>query len=107
VNGVGAGPAATELQLFVGCAGPPSAPANLTQSVAGNLVSLGWSPVPNVSGYVLDVGLSSGGTDLVLPVGSTTSVAGVAPSGRYFVRARAQNACGSSAPSNQVEVVVP
>ncbi len=108
MNSAGVGPASAELQLLVGCAGAPPAPAGLIQSVAGGVVTLAWNAVAGVSGYVVEVGLSPGVVNLSAPVGpGTTSVSGAAPSGTYFVRVRAQNACGLSGPSNQVVVVVP
>jgi hypothetical protein len=36
-----------------------------------------------------------------------TSVGTPAPPGTYFVRIRAQNACGTSAPSNEQAITVP
>lgn len=93
-------------KIVSGCSAP-SVPANLNRSVSGNFVSLTWSPAPGASGYVLEVGLSSGGVTLSLPLGAGTSVSGVAPSGTYFARVRSQNACGLSLPSNQLVVVVP
>ncbi len=91
---------------IVSACGGPSSPS-LTQSVGGPLVTLTWNAVAGASGYVLEVGLSSGAVDVTIPVGAATAVSGVAPSGTYFARIRAQNGCGLSAPSNQVVVVVP
>jgi hypothetical protein len=106
-NGVGVGPASNEVMLQVGCTAPPAAPSNLTQNADGSLVTLQWNPVADASAYVLAVGVSSGANDVVLPVGAVTSVSGSAPGGTYFVRVHAQNACGFSAASNQLAVLVP
>ena len=54
-------------------------------------------------------GSVAGGSNIVVyPTGSTaTSLAAPAPSGTYFVRVIATNACGQSGASNEVTVVVP
>jgi glucose/arabinose dehydrogenase len=104
VNGVGIGPASTELDIRVGCAGPPPASAFLTHGDAnpkpGNFVTLAWGSSTGATGYVLEVGSQAGGTDiLVAPLGLTTTLSTFAPAGTYHVQIRAQNKCGVSAPT--------
>ena len=89
----------------------PCAPAGtaspFTVSQSGRFVVLNWAGVANATDYVVEVGSSAGGTDLlVAPVGPVTSVSANAPPGRYYVRIRARNSCGSSAASNEVFVAI-
>ena len=66
---------------------------------------LSWAGVAGATDYVIEVGSSSGGADiLVAPVGNVTTISTVADPRVYYVRVRARNACGSSAPSNEVIV---
>ena len=74
------------------------------------MVSLGWTAAAgNATTYVIEGGTAPGLSNLgVLPTGSLdTAIAGAAPSGTYYLRMRAANASGSSAPSNEVVLVVP
>jgi hypothetical protein len=89
--------------------GPPSA---LTHAKVGLFVTLTWSaPAAGgaVTSYVIEAGSASGASDLaVIPTGSPAPIiSGVAPPGRYYVRAKAQNACGLSTPSNEILVTLP
>lgn len=109
IGSAGVGAPSTDVQIVVGCAAPPPAPAGLTQVVIGNTVALGWAKQPNVTGYLLEAGSVSGKADvgvLALPA-SPPGFLTPAPNGTYFVRVRAQNACGTSDASSQIEVVVP
>lgn len=94
---------------------PPAPTSPLLQAavVSSGTVQLGWQfggPAASVSRYVLDVGSAPGlsnifsGRDIGLQ--TTFSASGVPP-GRYYVRVRAGNYTGLSAPSNDVAVVVP
>jgi G8 domain len=87
------------------------APTSLLASVVGNHVSLNWSAPtagPPPHGYVVEAGSGPGLTDLaLLPLGSVPAIAGVAASGRYFVRVRATTTCGTSEASNEIIVDVP
>jgi hypothetical protein len=92
---------------------PPAAPLNLSSRVTGNAAALSWAaggPVASITSYVLEVGSAPGLSDIFtgLDVGLQTSFAasGVPP-GTYYVRVRAGNYSGLSAPSNEVAVVVP
>jgi predicted phage tail protein len=86
----------------------PGAPRDLVASVSGANVTLNWSP-PDTGGapstYVIAAGSASGWSNLAhLATGNTLttfSAAGI-PNGVYFVRVSAQNAIGTSAPSNEV-----
>lgn len=88
---------------------PPGPPGTLTWSVTGGVVSLSWGAATGAASYVIDAGTVSGITDIgSFPLaGSGTTFNAPVPPGTYFVRIRAVNAAGSSAPSNEVTVVVP
>jgi glucose/arabinose dehydrogenase len=89
---------------------PPDPPPSLTQTVLGSTVSLGWQPAQTggtVQGYRIEVGSRSGLVDLLqMDTTLTGFVAQGVPNGRYFVRVRAFNDHGISAPSAEVEVRV-
>lgn len=93
-------------------ASKPHAPTDVTSSVAGQSVTLQWNagPGPAPIAYVLNVGLSSGATDLTIDLlaAPTEYAVGGVPSGTYHVRVRSKNAGGAlSAPSEEIQVVVP
>ncbi len=111
-NAAGVGPASNEVAITVGGACvPPNAPGNLGFAVAGSNVTLSWSaPAGGVpASYLIDVGSSSGLTNLVTidTGGPILTVSAVAPPGRYFVRVRATNPCGAGPPSNEVSIGIP
>lgn len=108
----GTSAASNETTLSVGsCATAPSAPAVLTSSVNGSTVVLTWSASNGmVSSYIIEAGTATGLTNvLVSDTGSTATslTAGGVGSAGYYVRVRARNACGTSAPSIDNLVVVP
>jgi 5-hydroxyisourate hydrolase-like protein (transthyretin family) len=93
---------------------PPGAPTNLRASASGFTAQFSWTaPTPSTTGiatsYVIDAGVSPGGTIVSLPVpassGTSFSVPG-APAGVFYVRVRAVNAAGSGPPSNEVMLVI-
>jgi subtilisin family serine protease len=92
------------------CGAVPGTPTGLFATVVESLVTLTWNqPVTSgaITGYVLEAGSGPGITDILrAPLGVTTAFSGVAAPGLYFVRVRAVNACGQSAPSNEILVVV-
>jgi hypothetical protein len=94
------------------CSAAPAAPANLVSSKNANIVTLNWTPPPGterVSTYVVEAGSSPGGNNIATFVapGSASSFQREAPAGTYYARVFARNACGTSAPSNEVLVTVP
>lgn len=110
VNAGGTSGPSNEIQFTVGgCAGAPTAPAGLTAQIAGTTVVLSWAASSgSPASYVLEAGSSSQATDVVVSdTGSTaTTLTTIASPGTYYVRVRAQNACGQSAPSDEIIVVV-
>jgi hypothetical protein len=112
VSGSQIGPPSNEVVVQVGGAAiciqlPP--PQALTSRVDGRTVTLSWSGAANPSSqYRIEAGSASGLADLAVlmlpPAPNQFSVS--APPGTYFVRIRAVNACGASAPSNEIVVSV-
>jgi len=90
--------------------GPPS---NLAATVTGTRVLLTWSPptTGTASDYIIEVGSSPGASNVRT---ISTSVNGLVATrweaslnpGTYYIRVKAVNARGTSAPSNEVIVVV-
>lgn len=94
------------------CSGPPAAPTGLTGSVTNGFVSLAWTAPASGQApvsYVLTAGSAPGASDItVYNTGNLlTAIGAPAPSGTYYIRAAAANACGTSAASNEVRLVVP
>jgi hypothetical protein len=84
---------------------PSGTPAPFSVTVSGRFVVLNWAGVAGAADYVIEVGSGPGRSDmLVAPVGAVTSVSTTADPNTYYVRVRARNACGESAPSNEVVV---
>ena len=89
----------------------PVAPVNMAVTVQGSTVQLSWSPgVSNATTlrYLLEAGTAPGLANITTAdVGPQTSLTvGGVPPGTYFVRVRAANVTGDSAPSNEVVVTV-
>ncbi len=90
----------------------PVAPAGLSATLSGNVVTLSWSaPVTGATptSYVVDVGTTSGTTNLgsVNTGGTATSISGTLPAGRYFIRLRSRANTLVSPPSSEIVVIVP
>lgn len=91
---------------------PPGAPSSLTVSSAGSSVSLTWQASTSggpAAAYIIEGASGPRLADLAtFSTGSTVtsfSVVGVYAGG-YYLRVRATNAAGTSAPSNEVFLVV-
>jgi phosphatidylserine/phosphatidylglycerophosphate/cardiolipin synthase-like enzyme len=86
-------------------------PVNLGWSAVGNSVTLTWDAAPTGGspiGYIIEAGFAPGRKDVELIHYSTTttwSIDGV-PNGVYYVRMRAGNGLGISAPSSEMIVYV-
>jgi glucose/arabinose dehydrogenase len=88
----------------------PGAPTGLSASVTGSSVSITWTPPATggaATGYLLEAGTAQGATNIgTFPTSAPgLAVAGV-PTGQYFVRVRATNAVGTSAPSSDITINV-
>ena len=115
-NNVGVGPPSNEVSLLVlgpppPCTGPPAPPNRLNSAVSGSTVTLQWNAsVGPTTSYVVEAGSFSGLADLAnFDTGGTATTLTVTGVGRgvYYVRLKGRNACGASAPSNEVVVSVP
>lgn len=100
--------ASNEIAVHVGVPVPPSAPANLLATVAGDSLTLAWTNTfggAAPTGLVVDV---SGAATGSLPIGvSDTFAVGGIPGGTYTLSLRAVNAAGVSPSSNAVTVTLP
>jgi len=110
-NAGGASEASNEAKVVVGnCTAPPSVPSGLSFSVNGSTVVLNWEASKSgPTSYIVQTETGAeGNSPAVVDTGglkTTFTAEDVAP-GTYFVRVRARNACGGSALSEKVTVVV-
>jgi len=102
------------------CAGAPAVPASVAASVTGqgnssipSEITVSWQGVPTTgptaaTTYIVEAGNASDAANIaVFDTRSTrTSTQESATNGRYYVRVRAANACGRSAPSPEAVVNV-
>ena len=88
-----------QVQLTVGCGGPPPAPANFVAAVSGATASMSWGAVALATSYTVEVGSAPGAKDVSTLTSATTSVVANAPTGTYYARVRAVSACGTGAAS--------
>jgi fibronectin type III domain protein len=90
----------------------PIAPSQLVAVVVSNRVTLTWAPPSGgdpPTSYVVEAGSSTGLVDLAnFDTGSASPslIADGLPARTYFVRVRAKNGAGASAPSNETIVTV-
>lgn len=113
-NAAGTGPESTAVTVTLPTVPPPPGPPTaFSASVAGDTATFTWTPPTSggaVSGYVLIAGVSSGFAIPIatapLPASSPGLVVPGVPAGTYYLRVVAQNAGGTSAPSNEAAVTV-
>jgi hypothetical protein len=101
--------ASNEVQVVVSnTCSAPAAPTVSAQAT-GNTVNIGWSAVAGAAGYQLAVATAPGGPAVhTQPFGGNqtgVTYPGV-PSGTYYLRVSAVNACGLQAVSAEVTLVV-
>lgn len=107
VTSAGTSGPSNEIVLNVGgsCA-PPPAPTGMTGIASGSQVTLAWNASAGATGYIVQAGSASGLSNLATIAVAGNGLSTPAPNGTYFVRVLAQNACGTSASSNEVIVTV-
>jgi predicted phage tail protein len=105
----------TTLRVASATAGPlvaPGAPTGFTATASGSVVTLTWiAPTTGdpPTSYAIEAGSAAGQANIAnFDTGSTATTLAVfnVPSGTYFVRVRALNSAGGSAPSNEFQLVV-
>ena len=88
-----------------GCTGAPGPPGTPTSTVSGNNVTVFWTAPSGSapSSYFIEAGTASGLSNAAaFDTGSTAlSLSATAPNGRYFVRVRGRNACGTGPTSGE------
>lgn len=110
-NSFGISPPSNERVLTVtGCTAPPSAPVGFLALYSGQSVEFQWALDDSgcaATSYLIEAGSAPTLTDVaVVPVtGTRVAFAGV-PIGVYYVRLRARNAQGVSAPSIEQTVYI-
>lgn len=113
-NAQGTGPESATVTVTLPSVPPsPAAPTNLVVSVLGNSATFSWTAPSSggtVSNYLLVAGLTPGFAvplgSLPLPASSTTTAIPGIPPGTYYVRVLAQNAGGTSAPTNEAPLTI-
>ena len=112
-NAGGTSPASNEATLVVGgCTAAPAAPTGLNLvSNSGGTVVLSWVAASgSPSTYLVEAGSSPGLSNLANSDLGGTSISFTAngvPRGTYYVRVRARNACGTSAATSDLAVMIP
>jgi hypothetical protein len=106
-NACGTSAPSADTTVVVGGCTAPGAGSSLTSTVSGRTVTLNWGASSGATEYVLEVGSTTGASNvLVTSMGTLTSFSALAPPGTYFVRIRPRNACGSGGASNEVVITV-
>ena len=103
--------AGQKFRVFQRSRSVPAPPVALVAKLAGQRLQLRWSPSESASTsdtYLVDYGLAPGhsmGSPISVGLNRELIVNDVPP-GRFFIRIRASNEYGLSAPSNEVELAV-
>jgi predicted phage tail protein len=94
--------APTNETAFTVACNVPGVPTGVNMVTSSSTVALGWTAISGATSYVVEIGTSSGGTNIANTTTTATSFAVSASPGTYYARVRARNACGTSAASTQV-----
>lgn len=113
-NASGAGPESSPVTVTLPTVpAPPGAPTALVASASGNTATFTWNPPSSggaVANYLLAAGVTPGFAvplaSLPLTGSSTGTVVPGVPAGTYYIRVVAQNAGGTSAPTNEAVLTV-
>lgn len=105
VNRFGPGPLSQEISFVVGGPEAPGTPSALTATWQGTVVTLSWGASLGAATYIVEAGSVPGASDMgSFVIGAATSYSVDVPPGTFYVRVRAANSLGMSAPSNEVVV---
>jgi len=111
VNRCGVSLPSNEIAIVLdGATSLPATPTGFAGNVNGRTVTFQWSPATTgglPAGFELAAGVTPGGVIGVFPTTATQLVVPNAPSGTFYVRVRAVNAAGASAPTADIVVTVP
>jgi hypothetical protein len=81
----------------------PGAAGNLTSSLSGSTRTLTWSAGANATDYDIQIGTTSGGSDLVRDNTTHTNYTwtggGSGTTNTFYARVHSHNSCGSGPPS--------
>jgi hypothetical protein len=109
MNALGTGGASNETTVSVAAPSMPGPPSVNPPQVSGGTVTLSWSAGSGgaPTGYTLFASTTPGGVPIAtVPVAGTSISFTNVPNGTYYVRVRASNAQGTSAPSAEVILTV-
>ncbi len=111
VNACGTSPVSNEVAITLdGTTAVPNPPTGLAAVVAGNVVSLSWTPPTSggtPAGFQVEGGAATGAVDAVVNTAVPALVVPGTPRGTYYVRVRSFNAAGSGSATAEVTVTVP
>ena len=111
INASGTGPASPDALLVNGAGGPlPGVPTTARAWMHGSRLMMTWDD-PGFGGvpthYLVEAGTAAGLANIAtIPAARRAFTYTPVPAGSYFLRVRAVNATGASAPSNDVMLVV-
>jgi len=113
-NSAGVSASSNEIVVSITGSGPctPAAPTNLIASAFGSTATVQWTAPAGAcssSSYTIEAGSVSGGSNLAnfnTGNAATSFVAAGVGAGTYYVRVRAANGSNTSAPSNEVTLIV-
>jgi hypothetical protein len=84
----------------------PAAATGLTSTLAGSTRTLTWNAVANATDYDIQIGHSSGASDIVRDNTTHTNYqwtgGGSGTTGTFYARVHSHNACGSGPPSAEL-----
>lgn len=84
----------------------PGAASNLSSSLSGSTRTLTWTAGANATGYDIQIGYTSGGSEFVRDNTTHTNYTwtggGSGTNGTFYARVHSHNSCGSGPPSNEL-----
>lgn len=110
-NACGTSAASSEVAVNLDGTTPlPQPPTGLAATLNGRTVTFGWTPAFGgglATAFQVEAGVTPGGVIAVLPTSAATLTVPNAPAGTFYVRVRAVNAAGASAPTADLTLVIP